>query len=251
MVQQNRSLPGGIGQLSYRPDPGDGLIPRTLAFIREQLPAWRDDPTRPDEISEKPLNSSLCDFLDGRSRSDPGLSMARFKHEAPQVGKRTVDIGVHGTIETTLIGVRPYSKYEPFLVIEAKRLPTAPKKREQEYVTGTNDRGSATGGIQRFKLGLHGHNVETAAMVGYIQEKPPEHWHVTINGWIAALATRPSSDGCIWSDKDQLQKLEANDETGLAVCNSSHERTGKCVTRTVTIHHFWVSMGSPECPRKS
>ena len=77
--------------------------------------------------------------------------MFQFEHEAPQSGTRTVDIGVHGTEEATLIGARPYSVHEPFLVIEAKRLP-APggKDREREYVTGTDrSSGGPTGGSLR------------------------------------------------------------------------------------------------------
>ena len=242
VAPQHRARSGGIGRLSYRPGADDGLVPRTLAFIREQLPAWRDDPSRPCDKSEKRLNSSLCDFLDHRSRTDPGLPMACFKHEDPQTGNRTVDIGVHGTEESTLIETRTYSIYEPFLVIEGKRLPADRKGREQEYVTGTNPNGSPTGGLQRFKLGLHGSGVETAAMVGYIQKETPEHWHGEINGWIAGLVTCPSQDGCTWTDKDELQRLDTNAETRLSTCRSLHARTGPCTTRTVTIHHFWVSM---------
>ena len=126
--------------------------------------------------------------------------MARFKHESPQSGTRTVDIGIHGTKEATVIGVRPYSIYEPFLVIEAKRLPAPSRDREREYVTGTDrSSGGPTGGIQRFKLGLHGSNVETAAMVSYIEQHSPSHWHGAINGWIADLIGVTSTDGCVWS----------------------------------------------------
>lgn len=55
------------------------------------------------------------------------------------------------------------------MVIECKRLPTpGGKDREREYVSGFHANGSPTGGIQRFKLGLHGGQVHDAAMIGYV-----------------------------------------------------------------------------------
>lgn len=240
MERQPRCGFGSFGALSFKPDPKDGLIPHTLAFVFEQLPAWRDDPARTEHQSEKHLNSSLCDFLDHQSRS--GLPMARFKHESLQDANRTVDIGVHGMEETTFIGFLDYSKYKPFLVIEAKRLPADRNERETEYVTGATSGGSPTGGIQRFKLGLHGKDVETAVMVGYIQQKTPNHWHGAINGWIIELATEPTPDECNWSSSDQLQKLKTDDKTRQSACQSSHERVNECVSSTITIHHFWICM---------
>ena len=88
MASPPRSQPGSIGHLAYKPAAEEGLIPKTLAFVRTQLPAWRDDLRRPHVSSEIGLNSSLCDFLDSRSRSD--FPMARFKHEAPQIARHVL-----------------------------------------------------------------------------------------------------------------------------------------------------------------
>jgi hypothetical protein len=243
MARQRSVHAGAVGRLSSGPSAEDGLVPQTLAFIRRQLPAWRDDPKRPKRNSEKSLNSSLCDYLDHRSRTE--LPMARFKHESPQSGTRTVDIGIHGTQEATLIGVRPYSIYEPFLVIEAKRLPAPSKDREREYVTGIDRAsGGPTGGIQRFKLGLHGSNVETAAMVGYIEKNSPRHWHGAINGWIADLTGITSTHGCTWSSADMLQPLQVDDGNRTAFSVSMHQRRHGCSTPTITLHHLWAVMGS-------
>jgi hypothetical protein len=243
MARQRRAHAGAVGRLSFGPSAQDGLVPQTLAFIRRQLPAWRDDPQRPKENSEKRLNSSLCDFLDCRSRHD--LPMARSKHESPQSGTRTADMGVHGTAETTLIGVRQYSIYKPFLVIEAKRLPAPSADREREYVTGTDpSSGGPTGGIQRFKLGLHGSDVETAAMVAYIQDQPPDHWHSSVNGWIDDLTGVTSTGGCVWSSADKLRPLESNDHSGTAFSVSIHQRRDECATPEIEIHHLWIVMDS-------
>ena len=163
--------PIGTGRISFGPTDDDGLVPRTLEFIRQQLPAWRDDPRRPKKVTEKGLNSSLCDFLDVKQRQSE-FAMVRFKHEVPQAARTTVDLGVHGLTEITTVGTQSYGIYDPFLVIECKRLPTpGGRKREREYVSGFHSNGSPTGGIQRFKLGLHGGQVEVAAMIGTSRSK--------------------------------------------------------------------------------
>lgn len=243
MAREHSPRPGSRGRLSIRPTAGDGIIPRTLAFIRSQLPAWRDDPKRPSDSSEKRLNYSLCNFLDLRSRTlHP---MVRFVHETLQAGSHSADIGIHGADEETLVDAVPYSMYEPFLVLEAKRLPAPTKDREREYVTGpTGDAAKPTGGIQRFKLSLHGGGVETAAVVGYVQEQSPEHWHRTINGWIAAL-DGSTPNGCTWTASETLQELSSDPLQGTAESVSTHTRMGQCASGSITLHHLWVSMVMP------
>ena len=241
MAKHPKSRTGAIGRLSYQPAPDEGPIPKTLDFVRAQLSAWRDDPQRPAGSSEKLLNSSLCDFLDSRARS--GCPMVRFKHEAPQTASRTVDIGVHGTEKTTLIGACVYTIYQAFMVIEAKRLPAPSKDREREYVTGTNKAsGGPTGGVQRFKLGLHGASIQTAVIVGYVEKQPTRYWFATINQWITDLAPATSSDGCVWTHADMIEHLVCNDEQNTSAAMSTHERSDACLTRSITIHHLWVVM---------
>jgi hypothetical protein len=239
MASQPIAQSGASGSLSCKPAPEDRLIPQTLNFIHAQLPAWRDDPKRPVGDSEKPLNSTLCDFLDIRSRSH--FWMVRFKHEEPQAKGRTADMGVHGTEDDTLVGTFGYDIYHPFMVIEAKRLPSPRKDREREYVCGI---AKASGGIQRFKLGLHGKDVETAAIVGYIEKQSARHWHATINTWIGDLASKKSADGCVWTDADVLGELICDEEQGLSATESNHQREGKCLTNSIHLHHFWVIMSA-------
>lgn len=233
--------PIGTGRISSGPQEDDGVVPRTLNFIREQLPAWRDDPRRPKKVAEKGLNSSLCDFLDVMQRRSE-FPMVRFKHEAPQTGRATADIGVHGLGELTTVGTQSYGIYDPFLVVECKRLPTpGGKDREREYVSGFHSNGSPTGGIQRFKLGLHGSQVEVAAIVGYIEQHDPNYWHEEINQWLADLVGNRSRDGLKWSSSESLSALMTDsDHTGR--CDSQHSRIGDCITPEILLRHLWVKM---------
>ena len=228
---------GSIGTLSYKPPFEKQLIPQTLEFILGQLPHWRDDPNRPADLSETHLNSSLCDFLDNCSRTD--FPMVRFKHEEPQAKVHAVDLGVHGTEEITTVGTRSYTIYQPFLVVEAKRLPAPSQDREKEYVIGAD---KATGGIQRFRLGLHGADVETAVMIGYVEAESLGYWHKTINEWIVGLGSTASNGGCVWTGADVLGALAMDDELRTSSSVSHHQRPANCHSSTIMVRHMWVIM---------
>ncbi len=232
--------PIGTGRISFGPVDEDGLVPRTLEFIRQQLPAWRDDPRRPKKVAEKGLNSSLCLFLGNSAKTH--LPMVLFQHETLQTAGRTVDIGAHPAEEGTTIGTRCFSIYAPFLVVECKRLPTpGGKVREREYVSGFHSNGSPTGGIQRFKLGLHGGQVEVAAMIGYVEKHDFNHWHNEINQWIVQLVGASVPDGTTWTRSDQLSKLDQSLVT-TASCDSEHSRIGNVISPVIQLRHIWVRM---------
>jgi hypothetical protein len=222
------------GRLGHGPEMT--LAERTIEFIRSQLPEWRDDPDRPDEEGEDLLNVQLCDYLDCSARL--GFPMVRFSREEPQVGKRKVDLAAKPAMSAMIHG-RVYTKYEPFLAIEGKRLPAPKTDREREYVTGGQ---KTTGGIQRFKLGAHGSYHTKAVLVGYIQREDGTYWWRTINGWIADLVTGDTADGCEWDDSDRLQRLNVDPATGIASCSSNHRRSGDAVTRHIALDHLWVAM---------
>ena len=227
------------GRLDFGPAEDDGLVPRTLHFIREQLPAWRDDPRRPQKVAEKGLNSSLCRFLESTARAQ--LPMVQFQHESLQSSERTVDIGAYPAAETATVGTRSFSIYEPFMVIECKRLPTpGGRDREREYVSGFHTNGSPTGGIQRFKLGLHGGQVQDAAMIGYVEKHDFRHWHKKINRWINELTKTMSGDDASWNRTDQLGDLEQS--LGTSVCVSRNSRIGDVVTPEIQLRHIWITM---------
>lgn len=219
-----------------------GLLPDTLArktidFVYAQLPVWRDDPTRPNEQSENALNLQLSKFLDLRARYD--FPLVCFTHEEYQSGHASVDISASLT-NGDIIGATLYNIYVPILVLEGKRLPAPSQDREKEYVTGGVKHKS--GGIQRFKLGLHGANHNVAALVGYLQAGSASGWHDKINKWIMELGTGLVQDICPWNTSELLGDLQELASKGVANCESTHTRSGNVKSKTVVLRHLWVVM---------
>ena len=133
--------------------PANAAALRTLEFIETHLPAWRDDPERPSAERERELNSQLCKFLNVAAKKSD-FAMVHFHHEEPQGIHHAADFSANPMDAGWLEG-RQYTKYDPILVIEGKRLPTPGSGREREYVTSATGE-KPGGGVQRFKLGLHG-----------------------------------------------------------------------------------------------
>jgi len=217
--------------------PGDTVALKTINFVQEQLPSWRDDPSRPDEQSENKLNLQLCKFLNANARDD--FPMVEFEHEEYQSNHRSVDISASPVKEIT-IGARLYTIYDPIVVFECKRLPAPSHDREKEYVTGGIE--YKTGGIQRFKLGLHGANHDIAAMIGYLQEGSACDWHDKINKWITELGSGIIADVCVWNINEVLEKLEEDSSRGIADYQSTHNRSGSVQSNKILIRHLWITM---------
>ncbi|WP_149112157.1 hypothetical protein [Limnoglobus roseus] len=178
--------------------------------------------------------------------------MVRFKHEATQASGHSVDIGVHGTSEVTWIEAHPYSLYEPFMVIEAKRLPAPSNDREREYVSGPNEKDAkVTGGIQRFKLGLHGGGVDSAAMVGYVEAHSEQYWRDKINAWITALVGIKCHDGATWAASEVLQEFSRDELSGVVSATSIHGRHGSSRSDEISIHHLFINMTSARASEKA
>ncbi|HML76595.1 MAG TPA: hypothetical protein PKB02_19040 [Anaerohalosphaeraceae bacterium] len=230
----------GSGKGGYIGEITEGIMRNThiikiIGFIYQQLPAWRDDPEREQGQSEPELNPQLCKFLDIQTRSL--LPMFAFYHEEPQSSNRHVDLSV-APVEAMDIGVINYTKYNPVLFIECKRLPAPSPDREKEYVTGA-DPNKKTGGIQRFKLGLHGGKYDIAAMIGYVQTRTFQEWHYQINKWILEFSGTSTTDGCTWTTDEGLTRLEENSLNKVAKYHSTHLRNSK---KEIELYHLWIIM---------
>lgn len=206
--------------------PRGAFVDSIVEFVRGVLAEWRDDPLRPHADAEVPLNAQLCKYLNVRARH--AFPMVAFNHEERQEAQRSVDLSV--TYATPGADI-----YEPILVIEGKRLPAPAKSREREYLTGQAKR---SGGVQRFKLALHGAARTRGMIVAYLQGDTAASWLETLNGWIRELAREPRNEHDAWNDDDLLRDFaEHSDHT--ARCDSDHARTSG---DRVRLHHAWVEM---------
>src|SRR5260370_7369472 len=79
----------GIGQISTGIQPGT-VVAKTIEFVRQQLPRWRDDSTRPVEHAEPKLNIHMCMFLEARARTE--FPTACFHHEVPEPAQHPFNI---------------------------------------------------------------------------------------------------------------------------------------------------------------
>lgn len=223
------TIPAG-GRISSGIEP-NAFVKKTAKFVEGELSKWRDDNTRPAVEAEEELNGQLCKFLNDSARDN--FPMACFHHEEKQGKRRRVDMSVLPStkaIEATLYD----SIYIPFLVIEGKRLPAPAKGREREYLTGLDDR---SGGVQRFRLCLHGQHLTVAIIVGYVQQGEVSEWLDRINGWIHALRLSNEDKTCIWTASDCLSSLESDGRAQASRCESIHLRSN---ADDINLIHLWI-----------
>ena len=223
------------GKVSHGIDV-DSSIKSVVEFIEIHFAKFSDKVKGELSASEKSLTDKLCKYLNRNAGSYPFL----FHHEnvenfdsglSPQV-----DIGTISEYEPLIIGDRTYGEFDSFFSIEAKRLPTPGQKREKEYVIGQD---KPSGGIERFKRGIHGKNLKYSAIIGYIQGESPNHWYLKINSWIDELI---SSSISLWRDDDKLIKLDVDsiriDKFLSQNCRS--EQKGK--EDFICLFHFWINL---------
>jgi len=162
-----------------------------VSFIERELPVWRQRPELSQVEDEPCLNQSLCLHLDRASRHN--FDSIRFLQEPIQGSGRNADIGALPVDTITVEGIT-YQDYEQLLPIECKRLPTpsGSRRSDLEYVHGMP--GQRTGGIERFKHGLHGRGNRHALMIPLNLFPPPHRlaartYSATIR--VTAVTARP------------------------------------------------------------
>ena len=99
-------------------------------------------------------------------------------------------------------------------------------KTKEEYVTGNSTTNSASGGIQRYKLGFHGdEHLNNNGMFAYIENKSIEEWLKIINDKI--LNEYPNDSPLILTNK-------INEYTSTHTYEN-HEGY-------FTMYHFWIDL---------
>lgn len=205
------------------------LALNVIDFVFEHLDSWRDSKREPC-VAEGKLNEQLCVYLSNKARGD-GLYL--FHHEQSQTGQRRIDIAAKPT-DTSIYACGYESMYDNITVIEAKRLFAPKKARKDEYVTGCTE---TSGGIQRFRLCLHGQEHDIAGMIGYVQTDTFESAHRHINDSFPRIVD--CNDDLYWTSDDCLEPLEINKYRGKARTKSTHSRSDGSI---ICLSHLWIDM---------
>ena len=226
-----------IGALARDVQLPSTSLDELLNFIACQLPHWRDRPERrQDRTAETDFTSELSSHLSSAARF-AGWDFLTFKLEAPDevVRGRKIDLAATPCAARVLVGERIYYDLNILLPIECKRLPTPIEKNRdpREYVVS---KFNTTGGMDRFKAGLHGAAHRLAGMIGYIEEHDCAHWHQAITGWIDELGKKSPA----WSARDHLEAKSADPKARTATYASTHARPNGLPD--IELRHLWVEM---------
>ena len=190
------------------------------------------------QLSETQLTAQLCGHLNGVARKSAGWDALQFRMEEPDERQpsRRIDLAAAPAIEVIWIEGRRYSDFDPLLPIECKRLPTpAGRGREKrEYLRVAR---GTTGGVQRFKAGLHGAAHDRGVMIGYIQADDIRAWTGRVNRWITALVRARAPD---WRAGDGLLLARHDPDCRTAVLVSRHERDSGLAP--ITLNHLWIEV---------
>ncbi|WP_053225121.1 hypothetical protein [Roseivirga seohaensis] len=225
----------GSGELSEGVEI-DASIKAVIEFIETHFSHFSEKVKGEITASEKALTDKLCKYLNRVAEPYPFY----FHHENvedPSSGiSAQTDIGTLSTDEQITVGDRHYNEFDSFFSIEAKRLPTPGHNREREYVIGHQ---KPNGAIERFKKGIHGRNLNYAAVIGYVQNEDFDFWFLKVNGWIEELIKTSPTE---WMDDDKLRKMaESNDQ--LAKFESDNIRIpAKSSSDKIRLFHFWITL---------
>ena len=236
----------------------DQIQNRIEMFLREYLslcgrylPGIADGSIK--RKGEKELAVSLCKRL--KALAEDKKVLFTFFNEDPDIHKksRTDDMSVLPSVGMShlKVGAHYYDCEDQLYIIEAKRLPTpslaGQGDRSREYVVSDWDNRnspnkSRTGGIERFKEGLHGGAFVRSAMVAFIQRGAADFWLAKVNSWIDELIANPISCHKARLSKDDLllrMPCQSGD-AGIPEFSSKHLRSGGAIH--ITLRHYWLML---------
>lgn len=240
MIADEPPLTPSIGSPDALLLDADRFYHRIIEFIEQELPVWRDRPSRPQVTDEPNLNQTLCIHLNSAARHQC-FDSVQFIQEAVQAAGRRADIAVM-PLGTIMVEGRSYEDFEQLLPIECKRLPTPADSRRSdcEYVHGVP--GHRTGAIERFKHRLHGGGNTKAMIIAYIQAEPFGHWWNTINARLEEL-DRDGRDSGLWSPTEPLNPAPDGTHVDVQRFVSQHKRiSAHSDPDQIEIRHLWLRM---------
>uniref|UniRef100_UPI0040562F62 hypothetical protein n=1 Tax=Candidatus Electronema sp. TaxID=2698783 RepID=UPI0040562F62 len=227
---QGRVL-GGIGTL-FGP-PKNAQFNTVIEFVKTIIQKFADSAMQDKSKNENALNSKLTRFIN--NSAEIFFANRESMEDEARGNSPAADIGIYFKVDD--IGIDP-----PLItVFEGKRLSTKlPKKRHQEYVIGHEEKNKhvSCGGIERFKLGIHGGGLNNAGMIGYIQDGTAESWHDKINTWVRDLCTKPAEPK--WSKEEQLMPKQVNGNVAEYTSTVNRHADSK-----LHLTHLWIDLAPP------
>lgn len=120
--------------------------------------------------------------------------------------------------------------YTRIFFIEGKRLPKYNTQEKEEYVLGTNNSGNSSGGIERFKKGIHGDpsGIFNNGLIAYVENNSFEYWFEKVNETI---------QGNYNINEMMKKKVGFNNEL-----ISMHQFECNCNSVNFKLHHFWIEL---------
>ncbi|NQV17364.1 MAG: hypothetical protein HQ534_02305 [Armatimonadetes bacterium] len=179
--------------------------------------------------NETGITHELCSFFESKINEHPFY----FHHEdraIPDSGQSpSVDFGVK-----TREPFGEFKNRQTVFSIEAKRLPTLGSGREKEYVLSPTGK---SGGIERFKKGIHGSGLKYSAIIGYVQKNDFSFWFSKINYWIDELI-KDESQNIEWTEEDKLTKIYFEQKKAKLISKNKQRKD------YIFLYHFWIDLRS-------
>lgn len=202
-----------------------------VEFLKTHLPQFAETVLNANIENENGLNSRLSRFITNAATQEIFFADRESMEDETRGTSPAADIGIYLKVED--IGIDP-----PLItVFEGKRLTTKlPEKRRREYVIGHEKGGKdiRCGGIERFKLTIHGGKLNHAGMIGYLQDGTPDSWQEKVNAWICDLCSQPFDPA--WSEREQLtpQKTDGRVTEYSSVVNRDNSE--------LHLTHLWIDL---------
>lgn len=233
MLADSATRSPGVGSLAPGVHAPGTLLLQIVEFIADNLPRWRDHPDRRPVHSERELTDQLSSYLNSVARRS--LDLVQFLTEVPDSSHRGrfLDIAIKPSGAPIIVTGRRYTLFDVLLPIECKRLPTPQGRDEREYVIAGE--ASNFGGIQRFKLGVHGSAHALAVMIGYIQEGQAPQWLTRVNQWLAEVGEADA----LWAD-ERLAPV-AMEASAVHRLRSLHRRQPRG-SANIELRHLWIAL---------
>jgi len=220
---------GGTGTLLG--PPLNTQFNMVIEFFKTHLPQFAESVLNVNIENENGLNSRLSRYITNAAAQEIFFADRESMEDETRGNSPAADIGIFLRMED--LGIDP-----PLItVFEGKRLTTKlPSKRRREYVIGRKKGAKPIhcGGIERFKLAIHGGKLNNAGMIGYLQDGTQDSWREKVNTWICDLCSQSFDPA--WSEREQL--TPQNTDGRVTEYSSVVNRVGSELHLT----HLWIDL---------